>query len=304
MEVNDFERKKSAIIAKYNGWSSYDLNYNGGEFFMSSVETKEVTSFDGIFLKNILDAVANFTAGKKWEELEILDLGSYEGQVGIEFARQNAKRVVCIEGREGNVVKANFAKEVLNLKNLELFQDDVMNLSVGKYGSFDVVLCLGILYHLPVTDVFRFMKNVYETAKDIAIVDTHFAMADEMQVEHKGNIYHGRLFDETPDSHSPQSSLAGGDSFWLNRASLLNLIRDTGFDSLYVVPYPGKTWRGADDRITVVAVKHGGGGKKMVAPVFYRKENDRFIEKEPSLMVVHKKNMGRNWQKQKPDDFL
>ncbi len=65
----------------------------------------------------------------------------------VELARLGAN-VVGIEGREANLAKARFAKEALSLENPEFHQDDVRNLSKEKYGRFDVVLCLGILYHL------------------------------------------------------------------------------------------------------------------------------------------------------------
>ena len=79
----------------------------------------------------------------------------FRGHYAIEFAMQGAT-VVGIEGRESNVQKAIFAKDILNLENLTFYQDDVRNLSAEKYGQFDIVLCSGILYHLDSSDVFPF----------------------------------------------------------------------------------------------------------------------------------------------------
>ena len=44
-------------------------------------------------------------------------------------------------------------------------QDDVRNLSVEKHGEFDVVLCLGNLYHLGAPDVFSFAARLSEVCR-------------------------------------------------------------------------------------------------------------------------------------------
>jgi 2-polyprenyl-3-methyl-5-hydroxy-6-metoxy-1,4-benzoquinol methylase len=40
------------------------------------------------------------------------------------------------------------AKEALELENLEVRLEDVRALDPQRHGAFDVVLCLGLLYHL------------------------------------------------------------------------------------------------------------------------------------------------------------
>jgi len=291
MEFEDFKKKKSAIIEKYGNWVSYELNYDDGRFLMAEAKFDKEHVFSRIFPRTILRAVADFTISKSWEELEVLDLGCFEGQIGIEFAMQNVKKVVGIEGREGNVVKANFAKGTLGLKKLTIFHDNVMNLSKEKYGSFDVVLCLGILYHLPVSGIFNFLERVYEMTNGVAIIDTQVAIIDKIQIKYKNRQYYGFWSDESLYDNSPQSSMTGENSFWLTKPSLFNLIRDVGFASLYVIPYPGETWRGVDDRITVVAVKNIRN-KKNSLPLYLDKEDDDFFaeRKYPSTFIVHKIN--------------
>ncbi|MBI3796935.1 MAG: methyltransferase domain-containing protein, partial [Deltaproteobacteria bacterium] len=84
--------------------------------------------------------------------LRVLDLGCLEGMYALEFAQHGAQ-VLGIEGRLANIEKARFAKRVLGFSNCDFVQDDVRNLSLAKYGDFDVVLCCGILYHLDAPDV-------------------------------------------------------------------------------------------------------------------------------------------------------
>src|SRR6185312_10010629 len=105
----------------------------------------------------------------------ILDLACLEGQYALEFARQGAQSV-GIEGRAENLEKARFAQRALQLDNVELHQDDVRNLSVAKYGHFDVVLCLGILYHLDAPDVFDFVERIASVCTGFAIFDTYISV--------------------------------------------------------------------------------------------------------------------------------
>jgi predicted RNA methylase len=74
----------------------------------------------------------------------VLDLACLEAHYAIEFALHGA-RAVGIEYRDESLAKARFAKEHLRLDKLELFKDDVRNLSRERYGEFDLVICSGIL---------------------------------------------------------------------------------------------------------------------------------------------------------------
>ena len=58
------------------------------------------------------------------------------------------------------------------LDKLELYKDDVRNLSRERYGEFDLVICSGILYHLDGKDVFPFIRRIYEVCTRVATVDT------------------------------------------------------------------------------------------------------------------------------------
>ena len=67
--------------------------------------------------------------------------------------------MVAIEGREANAAKARVAAEVLGLERLEIRVEDVRELSAERHGTFDVVLCLGLLYHLDADDLFPFIDT-------------------------------------------------------------------------------------------------------------------------------------------------
>jgi tRNA (mo5U34)-methyltransferase len=87
------------------------------------------------------------------EGLSVLDIGAWNGFFSFEAERRGARRVLatdsfCWSG-EGWGTKAGFdlARQALNSK-VEEMEIDVMDLSPSNVGVFDVVLFLGVLYHL------------------------------------------------------------------------------------------------------------------------------------------------------------
>jgi SAM-dependent methyltransferase len=188
-------------------------------------------------------------ARKPFSELSILDLASLEGQFTFEFASRGAQ-VTGIEGRQSNIEKALAFGEKLGLP-VTFIKDDVRNLSVQKYGSFDIVLSLGILYHLDGPDIPPFLKAIHEMCRDFVIVDTHVAL----RPEERFGEYSGWYFSEPPaDEENPWASLGNRRSFWLTKPSLVNALADAGFTSVMEIHFPAMNDMAAD-RVTVAAFK-------------------------------------------------
>lgn len=87
----------------------------------------------------------------------VLDIGAWDGFFSFEAERRGASRVVAADYYSWHGVgwgtgdgKAGFrlAKEALSSK-VEDADVDVMQLSPGALGTFDLVLFLGVLYHVP-----------------------------------------------------------------------------------------------------------------------------------------------------------
>lgn len=206
---------------------------------------------------------------RPFSDLRILDLGCAHGAYSIELASRGAQ-VLAIEGRDAWLEVALRMKKDLSLANVEFVKDDVRNLSKQKYGEFDIVLCLGILYHLDAPDVFDFVHRVAEVCRDFAIVETHFAVAPTLSHRWRGRQYWGTISEEHSADASPQdklkslsASLDNEKSFWLTQASLCNILRHVGFTSVYECRNPlanlylgseklFKIWK---DRTTLVGIK-------------------------------------------------
>jgi SAM-dependent methyltransferase len=266
MDTQILRTKMNELIARHGPWTT-NIHLGNGIYTIDrgvpSVHAKLVR-----FGQLILDLT-----GQPVSVLRILDLACLEAEFAIEFARQGAN-VVGIEGRIENIEKARLAKGALSLNNLQLVQDDVRNLSVQKYGYFDVVICSGILYHLDSPDVISFLEKVGEVCKRCAIVDTHVSLFGGKSFSYKNENYTGNRFTEhhaeAPQAERARSvwaSLDNANSFWLTRSSLYNALTLAGFTSVYECHTP--VYIGPPpDRVTFVAVK--GTAYKPAASSFAR----------------------------------
>ncbi|MFB2833548.1 class I SAM-dependent methyltransferase [Floridanema evergladense] len=261
MEPEIIKLKQQEIIAEYGEWTNHNIHLGKGIYTISDQGNGSENK-----VRRVLQVIAD-TVNKPWEKLRVLDLACLEGLYAVELALQGAQ-VIGIEGRKANLAKANFAKHILGLDNLQFVQDDVRNLSKVKYGSFDVVLCLGIFYHLDLPDAFYFMESVAEVCENLTIADTHVSTNAEKCYLYKDRKYWGSSYVEHSVEATPEekekslwASLDNPTSFWFTRYSFYNLLATVGFTSVYechnppVINYERKRLNQETDRNTFIAIK-------------------------------------------------
>jgi hypothetical protein len=171
-------------------------------------------------------------------------------------------------------------KSVLGIERFRIVQDDAIAVTHDRYGTFDVVLALGLLYHLD--DPFTFLEQVAELCEGFALIDTHVALEQlpeaigegwtpelsaRRRFTHRGRSYEGRLFREFEGGAtqldkdlSPTAALSNEQSVWLTEDSLAELLRDVGFDQVEKLVYgrgTGTWWSDVerDARVLLLAMK-------------------------------------------------
>jgi 2-polyprenyl-3-methyl-5-hydroxy-6-metoxy-1,4-benzoquinol methylase len=286
--TSDFEsltKGKLAIAERWGPWTAHNIYLGNGCYTIS-----DRVGGNELLLRRVVQAVMDIV-DVPHHEMRVLDLGCLEGLYAVELARRGASRVVGVEGRETNIERARFVKDVLGLDNLELVQDDVRNVRVDDFGHFEVVLCLGLLYHLDAPDVFSFAHEIGRVCDRVAVIDTHVALSEAEIAAHdpstwavdpehqlaplqprsyEGQTYWGRSSVE----HAPGSSLeerlanewASLDnvtSFTLTRSSLVHLLAAAGFTTVSEMMLPAFGW--PPDRATFVATK-GTRQRLLTAP--------------------------------------
>ncbi len=274
MNDDAVKQERAQLIERYGAWTDHNIQLTDDLYTIGKSRRSGK-------LQRVVQVVHDL-ARKPIADLRILDLACLEGQYAIEFAREGAA-VVGIEGREANVEKARFSKRVLGLEKLDFIQSDVRDLSVERHGSFDVVLCLGILYHLNAPDVFAFIENIAAACTDMAIFDTYLSLAPKRAYTYKGRQYWGRDIREHP-SELPESgklaklwsSLNNISSTWITKRTLVKLLLRFGFTSVYECYVPLEIGK-PRDRVTLVAIK-GRPAKVVTNPVTFDDCGDEWPE--------------------------
>ena len=197
---------------------------------------------------------------KPLSQVRTLDLACLEGGFTFELAMHGAQ-AIGLEGRKENVDKCEAVRAKMGLSNCSFLQDDVRNLSKHKHGSFDVVLCLGILYHLTASEGVELLGRMYDVCQRAVIIDTHVALFGEEQVTIGLEPFSGRTYCEFPSNTPPErkqralaSSLDNDSSFWMTEESLCRCLKAAGFTSVMKVAIPPIPLN-VNDRVTLVALK-------------------------------------------------
>jgi len=114
----------------------------------------------------LLQACGGTLKGKR-----VLDVACNCGGFTVQAIKAGADYALGIDIVDRYLDQANFIREALGYENMEFRKVDVYDLSTQSVGSFDVVLCFGILYHLE--DPIRGMKAIANLARHSMLLDTN-----------------------------------------------------------------------------------------------------------------------------------
>jgi SAM-dependent methyltransferase len=152
----------------------------------------------------------------------VMELGALEGADTIHLAARPGIEVIAVEGRPENLRRARFVVELHRLDNVRFVEADLETFDLSVQGSFDAVVCSGILYHLSrpwelLHALGRITSNVF--------LWTHYWGDDSDSVEECGYRVH-EVREEFPE---PRLRGLRPMSRWFCRQSIFQAIADSGF---------------------------------------------------------------------------
>jgi tRNA (mo5U34)-methyltransferase len=168
--------------------------------------------------------------------LSVLDIGAWDGFFSFECERRGAARVVAADhyswhgGGWGTKAGFELAREALG-SSVEDIDIDVMELSPERVGTFDVVLFLGVLYHL--RHPLLALERIAPLARQRLIVETVIDMVG---------------FDRPAMAFYPDRELNHDPTNWWapNVPAMRGMLERVGFQRVDVVtPARGALYRGA-----------------------------------------------------------
>jgi tRNA (mo5U34)-methyltransferase len=144
----------------------------------------------------------------------VLDVGASDGFFALECVRRGAS-VVAIDSRskQGH---GFHVMEQLNAVDIEYHQMNIYDLADRNLGQFDIVIFMGVLYHLP--DMIRALHILRGCSRGAVYLETH-SENDFCRDVAAARYYNGNSLAQ---DHT---------NFWSpNRLCVLDMLYDTGFD--------------------------------------------------------------------------
>lgn len=151
----------------------------------------------------------------------VLDIGAWDGFFSFEAERRGAARVLATDsyvwqgrGKWGSKAGFELARQALHSR-VEDMEIDVMELSPERVGTFDVVLMLGVLYHM--RHPLLALERAASVTREMLIVET---ATDLMWMPRPAAAFYP----------ADELGLADPNNWWApNLPGLVGLLRDVGF---------------------------------------------------------------------------
>ncbi len=145
--------------------------------------------------------------------LRVLDLASHQGFFSVKMAQLGFGEVIGIDARASHVEDSSMIAELYGLDQVSFRQADIHSLDAQSLGQFDVVLMLGLLYHLE--NPIGALRTCRALCRDTCLIETQIVPGITGQVDFgsyefvrplKGTF---GLIDETGETHGPEASITG-----------------------------------------------------------------------------------------------
>jgi tRNA (mo5U34)-methyltransferase len=179
-----------------------------------------------------LTKLAQVNLPRRLAGLSVLDIGAWDGFFSFECERRGAERIVALDkpvwdcpafGKRG----FELARRVLGSK-VEDVELDVLDITPERVGVFDVVLFLGVLYH--VRHPLLALERVASVVGKLLILETHVDMNECAR---------------PVLAFYPEHECANDGSNWFgpNRAAVEAMLRVVGFRKVEVVSSTPVTYK-------------------------------------------------------------
>lgn len=157
--------------------------------------------------------------------LTLADVGASNGYYSFE-ARKRGAKVVAFDFRHKDNSGFGLAQYINGMSDIEYHNVNVLNMTPDKYGQFDVVLALGLFYH--VSDPYMALANCASLSRNRLLIESYCI---DQQLPKK--IAHEPIMRFLPDPERfPMQGQPNADrsNFWgFSSTCLQRMVEDIGF---------------------------------------------------------------------------
>lgn len=172
------------------------------------------------FFEPLVEACGGNLAGKR-----VLDLGCNAGFWSLAAIEAGADFVLGLDGRAMHIEQARlvFAEKRIDPQRYRFAEADFFEFDFASAGVFDIVLVLGVMYH--VNRPIELMQRVSGVNTDMVVIDTALYRSDEAVF----GLRHESVSD-------PRNALRDGLVMLPSRAALVGLCEAAGYRGVVLRP--------------------------------------------------------------------
>jgi tRNA (mo5U34)-methyltransferase len=157
------------ILKQYDNWF-YSFEFiNGAATVVTDNQAGKIHTNRAYIIFSFLDQLFE----EKWQQIDCLDIACNQGWFSSQIAIRGAHQVTGIDIRESHIKMANTIKSLTPLDNLNFQVQDFLKIDIASYKKADLVLFLGILYHLE--NPLQAIRKIRSLTKKLCIIETQVA---------------------------------------------------------------------------------------------------------------------------------
>ncbi len=194
---------------------------------------------------SMVEQALNAHFGDDWQALRALDLACHQGYFAVQLARRGCREVLGVDARAQHVEDSRLIAEAYGLEQASFMAGDIHALEPSALGRFDVVMMLGLLYHLE--NPVGALRTCRALCNDLCLVETQLVPGMSGPVDFGSYRFvkplQGAfgLVDETQETHGPEASVTGI-CLVPSLEGLLWLLEKVGFREVTVLQPPADAY--------------------------------------------------------------
>jgi tRNA (mo5U34)-methyltransferase len=165
----------------------------------------------------------------RMQGLRVLDVGCAEGFFSFEAERRGAREVIAIDSFPDSVRRFNICRAALNSR-ATAFLTNVYDLSLRGFGTFDLVMFFGVLYHL--RNPILALEKIFSICSGTVLLQTHGFEDPAIGDQSMARFYPFGIESGPPEKRSWDPTV-----FWIpNGACVRDMLRHVGFVDIEQIP--------------------------------------------------------------------
>lgn len=189
----------------------------------------------------MLDAAIDREFDAGFANLSAIDLACHQGWFAAHLAQRGFGSVLGVDARSEHVADARLIGDLFGLDRLRIERHDVMALDAAALGAHDLVLCLGLIYHME--NPVGALRIARALCRRLCLIETQIVPGMSGWVDYgsyrfvrplKGSF---GIIDETGETHGPEASTTGI-CLVPSLEALLWILDRIGFARSEVLPVP------------------------------------------------------------------